>query len=288
MPNPGTELSSLDFGNLIGGPLNATIDAQASAARSTADFIKTVGFDENNEPIYVEFKYPKEISPFRPAINPKVVKAEISTKGTGYAPDQECNVTFSASTGEIAATGKIKANTNGEINIGNLVTITFDGDYPTSTSVTATVEGPADGGTTALINTVQLSALVPAQQAVFQDMKFEVPILTMLPIPFIKIDLVDINFNAKINSMEMQSQNSDFSASGNLELRQRWGTGSAKLNVSCAYKKSTATSSSIERTYSMNIHVQASQDEQPAGIEKLLNILEGAMISTPGELRQGN
>jgi hypothetical protein len=68
MANPGTELASLDFGNLIGGPLTAVITAQSMAARSTADFIKTVGFDKDNKPIYVDFKYPKELQPYQPAI----------------------------------------------------------------------------------------------------------------------------------------------------------------------------------------------------------------------------
>jgi hypothetical protein len=83
--------------------------------------------------------------------------------------------------------------------------------------------------------------------------------------------------------METTSQSTDASISGSLEVRQRWPSGSAKLNVNAAYKKSTASSSSIERTYSMAIRVEASQDEMPAGMEKLLNILEGAMKSEPVE-----
>ena len=69
--NPGTELATLDFGNLIGGPLVAVITAQSVAARSTADFIKTVGFypkdqkdaaghDISGTPIYVDFKLPQQ------------------------------------------------------------------------------------------------------------------------------------------------------------------------------------------------------------------------------------
>ena len=37
-------VSSLPFGMLIGGPLNAAIEAQAAAAKSTIDFILQVGF----------------------------------------------------------------------------------------------------------------------------------------------------------------------------------------------------------------------------------------------------
>ena len=49
MANPGTELASLDFGNLIGGPLNAVITAQAMAAQSSATFIKEVGFYKDGQ-----------------------------------------------------------------------------------------------------------------------------------------------------------------------------------------------------------------------------------------------
>ena len=79
MPNPRQELSSIDFESMIGGPLVAVINAQAQAAMSTVNFIKEVGFkkttsEENagedtstEEPIYVTFKYPKELSPYQPA-----------------------------------------------------------------------------------------------------------------------------------------------------------------------------------------------------------------------------
>ena len=221
MANPGTELSSLDFGNLIGGPLTAVITAQAMAAQSTASFIKDVGFyqkgqkdadgeDIGNTPIYVDFKYPKEISPFQPAI---------------------------AAAAAIAATDTT----------------------PAVPAVTA----------------------VAAVDAVYQIMQFSVPILTMLPIPFIKVDVMTMDFNAKITSMETQTTSSDLSVNVALEVKQRWPGGSAKLNASVAYKKSTSSGSSVERTYSMAIHVQASQDEMPAGMEKLLGILEEAMISKP-------
>jgi len=110
----------------------------------------------------------------------------------------------------------------------------------------------------------------------------------MLPIPFIKVDIITIDFNAKITSMETQSESSDLSVGVNLEVKQRWPSGSAKLNVSVALKKSTSSGASVERTYSMAIHVQASQDEMPAGMEKLLSILEGAMISKPGAITSGS
>ena len=77
MPSPRAELASLDFGNLIGSPLVAVITAQSIAARATADFIKAAGFDADDKPIYVDFKYPKEANPYQPAIPAVSAKAAI-------------------------------------------------------------------------------------------------------------------------------------------------------------------------------------------------------------------
>jgi hypothetical protein len=57
MPVSGRELASLDFANLIGGPLNAVIEAQAKSAITTANFIKEVAFDRDGKVIDVNFTY---------------------------------------------------------------------------------------------------------------------------------------------------------------------------------------------------------------------------------------
>jgi hypothetical protein len=258
--NPGTELATLDFGNLIGGPLVAVITAQSLAARSTADFIKTVGFypadqkdpdgnDIGGTPVYVDFKYPKETQPYQPAIAAVTAVNAVPAVGNSAFP--------------LGMAPAVTVASGGAPN---------DGDPAHAAGFPLFVPAvPAVVGVTG-------HAAVPA---VYQDMKFSVPILTMLPIPFIKIDLATIDFNAKISSVETTSDSSDTAITGSIEVRQRWPSGSAKLNVSCSYKKSTTSGSSVERTYSMAVHVQASQDEMPAGMEKLLNLLESAMISKP-------
>lgn len=53
----GRELASLDFGNLIGEPLNAVVESQAKSAITTANFIKEVGFNEDGEIVNVDFTY---------------------------------------------------------------------------------------------------------------------------------------------------------------------------------------------------------------------------------------
>lgn len=212
MPSPGQELSSIDFESMIGGPLVAVINAQAQAAMSTVNFIKEVGFKKpsaeqdaggdtsTEEPIYVSFKYPKELSPYVPAVS-----------------------------ADPAATPPVPAS--------------------------------------------------PAVPAVYETQELKVPILTILPIPFIRIDLATVDFNAKINSVEYRKTNTDLKVAASLEAKAGWLWGSAKLKVSTSFQRTTQQGNSVNRTYSMAVHVKAVQDEMPAGMEKMLGILEGAITS---------
>jgi len=98
MPTPGQELSSIDFESMLGGPLIAVVHAQAQAAMSTVNFIKEVGFKKppeeeaggdttTQDPIYVTFKYPKELVPYQPAI--AAVAAECLSDGTSTRSGRE-------------------------------------------------------------------------------------------------------------------------------------------------------------------------------------------------------
>jgi hypothetical protein len=214
MPAPGQELASIDFESMLGGPLVAVVNAQAQAAMSTVNFIKEVGFKKKTttdmaggdsgteEPIYVTFKYPKELSPYQPA---------------------------------------------------------------TPGDPTATPPVPA-------------TAAVPA---VYETQQLQVPILTMLPIPFIRIDLTTIDFNAKINSVEYRKTDTNLKVDASLEAKAGWLWGSAKLKVATSFQRTTSQGNTVDRTYSMAVHIKAVQDEMPAGMEKILSILEGAIVSTP-------
>ena len=105
-------------------------------------------------------------------------------------------------------------------------------------------------------------------------MKLSVPILTMLPIPFIRVEEVTIDFNAKINSVVESTTSSSSELNASLAVKGGWGPVSAELKCSYSNKKSTSATDKTERTYSLVINVKAVQDELPAGMEKLLGILE--------------
>jgi hypothetical protein len=110
-----------------------------------------------------------------------------------------------------------------------------------------------------------------------------VPILTMLPIPFIRVEEVTIDFNAKINSVVESTTSSSSELNASLAVKAGWGPVSAELKCSYSNKKSTSGTDKTERTYSLVIHVQAVQDELPAGLEKLLGVLENSIKEVPAK-----
>ncbi|MEK7399885.1 MAG: DUF2589 domain-containing protein [Candidatus Poribacteria bacterium] len=267
---------------MLGGPLVAAVHAQAQAAISTVNFIKEVGFKkitndqdpenaETGDPIYVTFKYPKEVSPYQPATTGTVSSVAVTNGGAGYTSAPTVAFTGGGGTGA-TATATISGGAVVGVNVTNPGT-----GYTSAPGVTFT----GGGATTDAVATASFTAGQAAQPAQFQEMKLEVPILTMLPIPYIRIDLVTIDFNAKINSVEYQKTDTNFKIDASLEASAGWLWGSAKLKVSTSYQRSTQQGFNVDRTYSLNVSIKAVQDEMPAGMEKILGILEDAIKGQP-------
>jgi len=113
------------------------------------------------------------------------------------------------------------------------------------------------------------------------DYELTVPFLTMLPVPFIRVEETTIDFHAKITAVQESSSTSKHGLDTELKAKAGWGWGSASLKVNYSYQKTSTSGSKVERTYSMAIHVRAVQDELPAGTERLLGILENNIEEVP-------
>lgn len=189
MATPGQELASLDFENLIGGPLIAVVHAQAQAAMATVNFIKQVGF-----------KPPS---------------------GLQIATDQ----------------------TTGE---------------PATVSFTYKKMVPKEDGSGEEEKTATLT----------------VPFLAMLPIPYLRVQEANVDFLAKINSVQFRQVDTNLAVTGELEAKAGWLWGSARLKVTTTYQRQTKEGSTVTRDYSMGVKVKAVQEEMPGGLDRLISLLE--------------
>ena len=125
-----------------------------------------------------------------------------------------------------------------------------------------------------------------------------VPLIAIVPIPYIAINSVDINFKATVNGVECESNEDTYSE----EYKRDTSTKSqkrrgfflnknkkeTKINTSFSTKrdsKSTQDSKfSVEATIDVAVH--AGQESMPAGMAKILEMLGAAMdlCSPDGEL----
>jgi hypothetical protein len=190
------QLGALPFGNIIGGPLVAAVEAQGKAARSTVEFIESVAFKPLPDGASAETE--KEIQ----------------------------NIEFKYESKDV------------------------------------------EGNT----NTVKLT----------------VPLLAIVPIPYIRIDDMTIQFKANISAetsaadTTTESQKKDINA--NVTGKYGWGPAKVEASFSAAYSakkdSSSAADSKYAVEYTMDVYVHAVQDDMPAGMQKVLNILNDS-IQTP-------
>ncbi|MDE6133162.1 MAG: DUF2589 domain-containing protein [Oscillospiraceae bacterium] len=279
MYNPANEVSSINFSAIIGGALNAVVNAQKESAETTVNFVRQVGFmpgklDENGretgigDPICVSFSYDKEVSPAH-TTESREFRIEVMDGGSGYKDANNI----------VLKIGEIDLDANVMVEDGKIVGAVLNAE-PTGDDIKNNAEikvTEENGGNKAklVLKVVDEGKLSPA---LYQKMRIDVPILTMMPIPFIKIDNTDIEFNVKINSVSTtetkDTTNSSVKSDSNFSYKGLGIKAGTTLNASVSNQKSTSSNETVKKDYSLNIKVHAVQDDMPAGMAKILDILE--------------
>lgn len=111
------------------------------------------------------------------------------------------------------------------------------------------------------------------QEFIDSEVTIKVPFLTMLTIPAIRIEEINIDFNAKLTSVETTAASSEFAGSAELSAKF-W---KVKFKASASYKRTTSSTSNVEKTYTLGVRVRAVNDELPAGLDRILTMLEDSI-----------
>lgn len=112
-----------------------------------------------------------------------------------------------------------------------------------------------------------------------EEFSLTVPILTITPIPYIRIDEMTIDFKAKLTDQVVHKDSSSTAVSSSVSgsYGSFWSPYKANFRVSATHKTNSSNVSAQKREYSMDIHVRAVQDELPQGLSRILDILEDAI-----------
>lgn len=120
--------------------------------------------------------------------------------------------------------------------------------------------------------------------------QLNVPLLTIVPIPYIAIQDVDINFKANISasSSSVQENSSSQTVDAGLDIAAKAGWGpfsvEAKMKANYSSKKDSKSTqdSKYSVEYTMDVAVKAGQDSMPAGLSKVLELLGNTLdVSDP-------
>ncbi len=108
-----------------------------------------------------------------------------------------------------------------------------------------------------------------SSDTISEAVNLSVPFVSVLNIPSMRIENCTIDLNVKLNSVYTK----DVSSKIGLSASASGGFGPVKFKVSASYQRSTSTGVRVEKEYSLGVKVVATNDEMPAGLEKVLGIL---------------
>ena len=121
-----------------------------------------------------------------------------------------------------------------------------------------------------------------------EEVSLTVPILTIVPIPYIRIEEMTIQFTANITEQQEFAYGANTSVATDTTINFKAGNFLSPVKVNMNAKVSTRFSSSVESKsrnqtqYTIDINLKAVQDEMPAGLAKVLSIMENAILEKAG------
>lgn len=115
--------------------------------------------------------------------------------------------------------------------------------------------------------------------------QLNVPLLTIVPIPYIAIHSIDINFKANVSaSSSSYSENSSsesLDAGGEAKASLGWGPFKVEASMKANYSSKKDSKATEESKYSVestiDVAVKAGQDSMPAGLAKVLEMLGNSL-----------
>jgi len=107
--------------------------------------------------------------------------------------------------------------------------------------------------------------------------KLSLPLLTVVPIPYLEINEMTIDFTAKISEAitSTRQDKDDRRKQGSANVGGGWGpiSGGLKGSYSSTHTSTSERSSKYQTELTMSIHVRATSESMPRGLSRVLDIL---------------
>jgi hypothetical protein len=107
--------------------------------------------------------------------------------------------------------------------------------------------------------------------------RLTVPLLAIVPIPYIRISDMTIDFEFQIKDVETSESTSE----KNISVNAKAGGWFYKVNIKGSYSNKTVNKRETDRRTTLKITVNAVQDQIPEGLGRVLDILHDSMKVVP-------
>lgn len=125
----------------------------------------------------------------------------------------------------------------------------------------------------------QIADPANAALAETENVSFDVPLIALVNVPALLVKTVDVTFDMEVKSSTRSVDSTDSSISGDLTVQQRWGTGSAKLNIRGSVSSHKENTRSTDTSAKYHISVHAEDSGMPEGLRRVMNILHQAIVA---------
>lgn len=105
----------------------------------------------------------------------------------------------------------------------------------------------------------------------------KVPLLTMLPIPFIRVDSMTIDLNVQLHDVQTASLSNTLIASVGTTSSENLEVESSTMTTSVTEQNTFQAGQLTDDTYSLKVSVHAVQDQMPSGMANILSIFSNVV-----------
>lgn len=126
--------------------------------------------------------------------------------------------------------------------------------------------------------------------ATTETVHLSVPLLTIVPVPYIRIARTELDFEVKVASQTVEQAQSRFGVDADVSGKVGGGFWGVRASLKTSYESKRERNDTSSRTATLTVHVEAVQDEIPRGLDRMLSILETAVtdsLSSPNSEKKG-
>lgn len=117
-------------------------------------------------------------------------------------------------------------------------------------------------------------------------LSLKVPLLTMVPIPFIRIDSMTIDLNVNLHATNTMKESNEASVSVDADGSENLEFERSEWKTSISDKNTFQNDQLIDDTYSLHVTVNAVQDQMPAGMASVLGIFTNVIQQQSALIQQ--